>query len=113
MRVKICKNCAHWRKMHMALTAGLCRPNDMSTLDLQTCSAFTYRADADEYPDVRRGGGGGGDDDGPVDITPRGPKGGAQIRYAEGPWRQPIIGDEIQVRVPISITYDPDGDKKD
>lgn len=110
MRVKICKNCAHWRKMHMALTAGLCRPNDMSTLDLQTCSAFTYRADADEYPDVRRGGGGGGDDDGPVDITPRGPKDGVGAQLFAP--REMTVRDFVQQH-PLTITYDPDGDKKD
>lgn len=126
MRVKVCKNCEHWDRQYATLTFGVCRKNTLvthtginstadvyKTLDLQTCSAFTYKADADEYPDVRRGGGGGGGDDGPVDITPRGP-GGLQIDYR--PSTQVTAAElahKLRVHVGLPITYDPDGDKKD
>ena len=132
MRVKVCKNCRYWDQQGLTeLTAGICIRNSIHrtgfdtqgiqrdsvdlvrTTDLQTCSAFTYKADADEYPDVRKGGFGSGGDGGepPVDITPKGPKGGYLLQIAAEPMAThtawPAAGGAVYV------THDTDKDKSD
>ena len=113
MKVRVCKNCEHWRKDEHRDHVGLCVHSGSywPSTDLTTCSAFDYASRFDDYPsdELRKGNGGGGDDDGPVDITPRGP-GGNQITAQK---RIPQWPADWKEQMATIVVYDPDGDKKD